>query len=110
MVSPDNGSSNGNGNGADPASPPDDGHHHRVSISALRNKFESLAHDTREHISKSRPVSPRPPAAPPADTLPAEAHSAPASIYPSPVDTPALESAAPTDESVRPGVIAVDGD
>lgn len=86
--------------GKEPGSPSDPHHHHHVSISALRSKFETLAHDTRDYVSKSRPVSPRPPAPAPAGPVTDVTHSASASIDPSPVDVPPVEPA-PHDESVR---------
>lgn len=82
----------------EPGSPSDHHHHHHVSISALRSKFETLAHDTRDYVSKSRPVSPRPPA--PAGHAAEATHSAPASTNPSLVDVPPVDPA-PRDESVR---------
>lgn len=83
------------GSDKEPGSPSDHHHHHHVSISALRNKFETLAHDTRDYVSKSRPVSPRPPATPAAD------HSAEATA-PHAVDPPlADEPPVAQDDSVR---------
>lgn len=86
--------------GNDSGSPSDYHHHHHVSISALRSKFETLAHDTRDKVTKSRPVSPRPPAPAPADPVAEATHSAPASIDPTLIDLPAVEPA-PQDEGVR---------
>lgn len=81
---------------------PSDHHHHHVSISALRNKFETLAHDTRDYVSKSRPVTPKIPPPPKAPGSVLEAiHSAPASIDPTIVDVPKVGSA-PKDEVRRP--------